>query len=72
MKVKFIDLGKQYENLRDEILQKFDTISLSGNYVLSKELEVFEEKFALIAANEPCLISFKVLDKVLASWRDLS
>ena len=24
----------------------------------------FEEKFALIATNEPCLISFKVLDKV--------
>ena len=46
MKVKFIDLGKQYENLRDEIIQKFDKISLSGNYVLSKELEVFEKNFA--------------------------
>lgn len=46
VKVKFVDLGAQYESLRDEILAKFDEISRQGAYVLTPELENFEKKFA--------------------------
>ena len=45
--VKFVDLGKQYLNLRQEILDKFDEISKNGDYILSKEVSEFEENFAM-------------------------
>ena len=45
-KVKFIDLGKQYLSLRQEILDKFDEISGSGDYILSNEVSGFEKNFA--------------------------
>ena len=45
--VNFVDLGKQYLNLRKEILDKFDQISKSGSYILSNEVNEFENKFAL-------------------------
>ena len=41
--VKFVDLGKQYMSLRQEILDKFDEISKNGDYILSKEVSEFEE-----------------------------
>ena len=46
MNIPFVNLGLQYKGLRKEILKKFDEISLSGNYVLGKELENFEKTFA--------------------------
>ena len=45
--VKFVNLGKQYLNLRQEILNKFDEISKNGDYILSKEVSEFEENFAM-------------------------
>lgn len=45
-KVDFVDLGRQYEALRDEILAAFDRISRSGAYVLGPDVERFEEAFA--------------------------
>ena len=45
--VKFVDLGKQYLSLRQEILDKFDEISKNGDYILSKEVNEFEENFAM-------------------------
>ena len=45
--VKFVDLGKQYLSLRQEILDKFDEISTSGDYILSTEVSEFEENFAM-------------------------
>jgi dTDP-4-amino-4,6-dideoxygalactose transaminase len=45
-KIPFVNPGLQYEGLRDEILDIFDRISLSGNYVLGEELKKFEDNFA--------------------------
>ena len=45
--VKFVDLGKQYLSLRQEILDKFDEISTSGDYILSNEVREFEKNFAM-------------------------
>ena len=46
MKVPFVNPGLQYKELREEILSRFDRISLSGNHVLGQEGKEFEEKFA--------------------------
>ena len=46
IKVKFVDLGAQYKNLRDEIIKKFDEISGVGDYILSSEVKKFEGNIA--------------------------
>jgi len=46
MKVKFVDLGKQYLGLKDSILKKIDEISSKGAYVLTEELKEFEKNIA--------------------------
>ena len=46
MQVKFIDLGAQYLSLREEILERFDAVSRSGNYVLGPDVGEFEKEFA--------------------------
>jgi dTDP-4-amino-4,6-dideoxygalactose transaminase len=46
MKIPFVNPGLQYKGLREEILSRFDRISLTGNYVLGNEVEKFERNFA--------------------------
>jgi dTDP-4-amino-4,6-dideoxygalactose transaminase len=46
MKIPFVNPGLQYKGLREEILSRFDRISLTGNYVLGMEVEEFEKNFA--------------------------
>ena len=46
MRIPFVNPGLQYKALREEILSRFDRISLTGNYVLGEELEEFEKNFA--------------------------
>ena len=46
MRVKFVNLGLQYKNLKEEILTKIDFLSSNGSYVLTEELEKFEENFS--------------------------
>lgn len=53
--IPFVNPGLQYEGLREEILDLFDRISLSGNYVLGDELKNFEQNFA-----EFCGTSFSI------------
>ncbi len=45
-KVPFVNLGANYRQVRNEVLEKFDTISLQGAYILTDELRHFEEDFA--------------------------
>jgi dTDP-4-amino-4,6-dideoxygalactose transaminase len=44
--IPFVNPSLQYKNLRKEILERFDKVSLTGNYVLGEELKDFEENFA--------------------------
>ena len=46
MIVNFVDLSRQYKALRDEIIDKIDEISYSGNYVLGSEVEKAEKALA--------------------------
>ena len=45
MIVPFVNPGLQYKQFREEILRRFDRISLTGNYVLGDELKEFEKNF---------------------------
>lgn len=46
MDVPFVNLGLQYQFLRNQILSKFDEISKKGEYILGSELDEFEQEFA--------------------------
>ena len=46
MKIPFVNLGKQYLNLKSEIISKFDEISKKGEYILGSELNKFESDFS--------------------------
>ena len=40
MKVSFVNLGLQYDSLREEIISLFDKLSSAGSYILNNELNV--------------------------------
>ena len=69
MKVPFVNLGKQYYFLRKKILNKIDSLSLNGDYILGNELDLFEKdfanycntKFAIGVGNGSDAISFSLL-----------
>ncbi len=44
--VKFVNLGRQYSPLREEILKRFDEISMKGTHILSDDVVQFEKQFA--------------------------
>ena len=46
MKVPFVNLGLQFQNLRDEIISKFEELSTKGSYILNAEVQGFEKNFA--------------------------
>src|SRR3982750_343821 len=46
MSVPFLDLNQQYLGLRDEVLSAADRVFCSTQFVLGKEVAVFEEEFA--------------------------
>lgn len=46
MKIKFIDLGRQYKEDRKEILKIIDKISKSGQFIIGPELKKIEKKFS--------------------------
>ncbi len=46
VKVPFVDLGRQYMSLREEILQVIDAGLKSGQYILGPELDAFEREAA--------------------------
>ena len=46
MKVPFVNLGLQFQDLRDEIISKFEELSTKGSYILNAEVQEFEKNFA--------------------------
>ena len=44
MKVKFTNFPKEFKSLRKSLNLKFNEIGKEGNYILGKELEIFEKK----------------------------
>lgn len=44
--IPMVDLTVQYENLRDEIRERWDKLSASASFILGEEVDRFEEEFA--------------------------
>ena len=44
MRVKFTNFPKEYKSLRNKLIQKFEKIGSSGQYVLGNELKLFEKR----------------------------
>jgi dTDP-4-amino-4,6-dideoxygalactose transaminase len=45
-RVPFVDLGRQYQSVGEEIIKKFEGIMKSGMFVLGDELKAFEKQVA--------------------------
>lgn len=50
--VPFVDLGRQYAGLRDQILAKIDSVLKSGQYILGPEVEQFEAEAAAFCGSK--------------------
>ncbi len=46
MKVPFVSLARQYEELRNELVEEFDRVGRSGIYIMGESLELFEREAA--------------------------
>ena len=46
MKVPFVNIGLQYQNIRNQVILKFDEVSSKGEFILGKELNNIENEFA--------------------------
>lgn len=44
--MQFNNLGKQWESIRDVVLNKIDSIGFEGSYINGKSVQEFEQKFA--------------------------
>lgn len=72
MKIPFVNLKTQYENLRKELTDSFEAVASSGMYILGNQLKKFENeisnlcetKYAVGVANgtDALFLSLKVLD----------
>ncbi len=76
MRVPFIDLSLEYQEIREELIETFDQVCSKGSYILGEELERFEQavadfcetKFAVGVANGGDAITLCL--KVLGVERD--
>ena len=48
MKINFVELGKDNEDIKDELLKAIEDVLVSGKFILSEETRKFEENFARI------------------------
>ena len=72
MKVPFVYFSREFKNLKKKLNNKFNTLSSKGEYILGKELEIFEEnikkflnvKYVLGVGNwtEGAIMLFKALE----------
>ncbi|MDI6641220.1 MAG: DegT/DnrJ/EryC1/StrS family aminotransferase [Elusimicrobiota bacterium] len=46
MKIELVDLKRQYETIKGELTEAINRVILSANFILGKELELFEQEFA--------------------------
>lgn len=53
--IPFLDVKASYLELKEEIDKAYERIMLSGNYILSKELDDFESEFAKYCGTKYCI-----------------
>ena len=63
--MKFIDLKKQQELIRDNVLKRFETILNHGNYILGQEVDILEKKLSSYVDIEYCVTCSSGTDALL-------
>lgn len=53
--IPFLDLGAQFESIRDEVLEALHEVAESSTYVLGPRVTGFEEAFATYAGSRHCV-----------------
>jgi len=46
MKIELVDLKKQYETIKDEVKEVMERVIAKSDFILGKELDLFEQEFA--------------------------
>ncbi len=70
-KIPFVNLGAQYNNLKEEIICKVDEISSKGEYILSNEVKEFETNFALFCDAQYAIGVANCTDAIILSLKAL-
>jgi len=55
MKINFVELGKDNEDIKDELLKAIEDVLASGKFILGEETRKFEENFAKIIGTRHAL-----------------
>lgn len=55
MNVPYFDLKKQYEGMRDEILESVDRVCRNASFILGEEVSQFEKEFAAYCEAKHCV-----------------
>lgn len=55
MKINFVDLGRQYKDIRDEIKEAMDSVLERCDFILGSEVEKFEKDFAKFCQTKFCV-----------------
>lgn len=69
--IPFVDLGRQPKDLKTEIKKKIDEIINSSDFILGKEVGLFEKEFARYIGTKYCIGVASGTDAILLSLRAL-
>src|SRR3989338_4250540 len=71
MKINFVELGKDNEDIKDELLKAIEGVLVSGKFILSEETRKFEENFARIIGTKYAIGVNSGTDALLLSMKAL-
>ena len=71
MKINFVELGKDNEDIKDELLKAIEDVLISGKFILGDETRKFEENFAGIAKTKYAVGVNSGTDALFLSMRTL-
>lgn len=55
MKIDFVDLKRQYQNIKQEIDEAINTVVSEANFILGKDVDSFEERFSTLIGAKHCI-----------------
>ncbi len=55
MKVPFVDLVTQYQNIRDEIIPALENVISKAQFILGEDIDLFEKEFARYCGAKHCV-----------------
>lgn len=55
MKIDFVDLKRQYQNIKQEIDEAINTVVSEANFILGNDVDSFEERFSTLIGTKHCI-----------------